>query len=72
MEDATRKVDLVLRVERCFEPSRLEGDVMASAYGGALPLIRAAPDRSTAEPVESGSVGPVDTAGQTQGCAMGA
>jgi hypothetical protein len=43
MEDAKRKSDRVLRVERGFEWSRLEGELMASAYGRVLPIVRAAP-----------------------------
>jgi hypothetical protein len=48
MEDAKRKSKRVLTVERGFEWSRLEGQVMASAYEHIVPAIRAAPRESPA------------------------
>ena len=72
MEDAKRKVDRVLRVERCFEWSRLEGELMASAYEGATPFVRAAPGVSTAGPSMPGSGDQAEAAGQTRRYARGA
>jgi len=48
MEDAKRKSDRILGVERGYEWSRLERDIMASAYEHVLPAVRAAPGKSLA------------------------
>ena len=55
MEDTKRKSDRVLKVERGFEWSRLEEQVMASAYEHALPAVRATPAGWPAEPRKLGS-----------------
>lgn len=55
MEDTKRKSDRVLKVERGFEWSRLEGQMVASAYEHVLPIIRAGPSASQGESPEPGS-----------------
>ena len=72
MEDAKRKSKRVLTVERGFEWSRLEGELMASAYEHALPFVRAAPCESTEEQTEPGSMGQIKATGQEQRYAAGA
>jgi hypothetical protein len=57
MEDTKRKSNRVLRVERAFEWSRLEEQVMASAYEHVLPIIRAVPITSPAREAKSDSSG---------------
>jgi len=46
MEDTKRKSNRVLKVERGFEWSRIEGQVMTSAYEHVLPILRAGPCES--------------------------
>jgi hypothetical protein len=43
MDGARRKSNRILTVERGFEWSRIEEQVMASAYEQVLPHVRAAP-----------------------------
>jgi len=57
MEDAKRNQNQVLKVERSFEWSRLEEELMASAYERALPFIRAGPAGSPAGQHEPGFEG---------------
>ena len=57
MEDAKRKSDRILGVERGYEWSRLEKDIMASAYEHVLPVARAAPGKSLAGQVKVDSNG---------------
>jgi hypothetical protein len=54
MEDAKRESDRVLKVERGFEWSRLEGEVMALVYERVLPVVRAISAGSPAEPRKPG------------------
>jgi hypothetical protein len=72
MEDAKRKSNRVLTVERGFEWSRLEGELMASAYERALPFVRAAPGGSQAEQPQIGSDGQAEATRQEQRYATGA
>jgi hypothetical protein len=72
MEDAKRKSDRILRVERGYEWSRLEGELMATAYERALPFVRAAPGGSPSEQPQTGSDRQAGTPGQRQRCATGA
>ena len=72
MEDAKRRSNRVLAVERGFEWSRLEGELMASAYERASPFIRAAPGGSQAEQAEPGSASRIEATGQQQRYAAGA
>lgn len=58
MEDAKRKSNRILGVERGYEWSRLERDIMASAYERVLPAVRAAPGKSVA------GQGKVDSSGR--------
>lgn len=46
MEDAKRESNRVLEVERDFEGSRIEGQVLAAAYEHVLPILRASPVES--------------------------
>lgn len=57
MEDTKRKSNRVLRVERGFEWSRIEEQVMASAYERVLPITRAVPGESLARQSKAGSNG---------------
>lgn len=57
MEDAKRKSDRIRRVERGYEWSRVEGQVMTSAYEHVLPTLRASPGGSAAEEAKAGSNG---------------
>lgn len=72
MEDAKRKSNRVLTVERSFEWSRLEGELMASAYERTLPFVRAAPSGSQAEQPQLGADGQTGANGQEQRYATGA
>jgi len=72
MEDTKRKSDRVLRVERSFEWSRLEGELMASAYEHVWPMVRAAPAGSPAKQPKPGSDGQTRATGQEQRYATGA
>jgi hypothetical protein len=40
MEGSTDRCPLILRVERGFECSRLENELLASAYERVLPIMR--------------------------------
>ncbi len=61
MEDAKRKSNRVLAIERGFEGSRLEGELMTTAYERASPFVRAAtcgphtdqPEPGTCEKIEA-------------------
>ena len=72
MEDTKRKSDRVLKVERGFEGSRLEGQMMASAYERVLPIIRAGPSASLGESSEPGSERRIRTIRQEWPYATGA
>ena len=72
MEDAKRRPDRVLTVERGFEWSRIEGELMASAYERALPFVRGAPTGPPAQQPEPGSDGQTRATGQQQQYAKGA
>ena len=63
MEDTKRKSSRVLKVERNFEWSRIEGQVMAAAYEHVLPILRAGPGES---PVQQGE-GRFKRPGQSNG-----
>jgi len=43
MEDAKRESRRVLRIERGFQASRIEEQVVASAYEYVLPILRCTP-----------------------------
>ncbi len=72
MEDTKRKSDRILKVERGFEWSRIEGELMASAYERALPFVRASPTGSPGGQPEPGSDGQTRATGQEQRYATGA
>ena len=57
MEDTKRRSDRVLEIERGFEWSRLEGQLMASAYECALPTVRGSPGGSVGERAKVGPNG---------------
>ncbi len=57
MEDAKRKSNRVLTVERDFEWSRIEGQVMAAAYEHVLPTLRAGPGESLVQQAKADSSG---------------
>jgi hypothetical protein len=72
MEDTKRKSDRVLKVERGFEWSRLEGQMIASAYERVLPIIRAGPSVLPGESPEPGSERRIRTTQQEWAYATGA
>ncbi len=49
MEDAKRKSIRRLKVERSFELSRLEGDVIESVYEHVFPTVRGTPMASVVD-----------------------
>ena len=55
MEDAKHKSRKVLRIERGFQASRIEEQIVASAYEHVLPILRRTPGGSghDANPVAS-------------------
>ena len=53
MEGTKRKENRVLIVERGFEWSRLEKQVMASVYERVLPIVRGVPATSLAQQAKS-------------------
>ena len=55
MEDTKRKLNRVLKVERDFECSRIEGQVMAAAYEHVLPILRAGPGESLVQQAKADS-----------------
>ncbi len=57
MDDTKRKSDRILKVERGFEWSRIEEELMTSAYEHVLPTLRASPGGSATEQVKAGSNG---------------
>jgi len=72
MEDAKRRSDRILGVERGYEWSRLERDIMASAYEHVLPAVRAAPGKSVAGQAKVDSNGQDRTANDEEWYATGA
>lgn len=72
MEDAKRKSNRGLSVQRSFERSRLEGQVMASVYEHVLPTIRAAPSGSLAEGAKVAPTGREEARSDQQTYATGA
>jgi len=72
MEDAKHKSNRSLSVQRSFERSRLEEQVMASVYEHVLPTIRAAPSVSLAERAKVGATGREGTRSDQQRYATGA
>ena len=72
MEDAKHKSKRDLSVQRSFERSRLEGQVMASVYEHVLPTIRATPSASLGERANVGSTGREAATSDQQRYAMGA
>lgn len=55
MEDAKRKSNRVVKVERDFEWSRIEGQVMAAAHEHVLPILRAGPGESLVQQAKADS-----------------
>lgn len=55
MEDAKRRSNRVLTVERGFEWSRIEGRVLAAAYEHILPILRAGPGESLVQQAKADS-----------------
>lgn len=47
MEDIKHPSDRIIKVERSFEWSRLENQLMASVYGHVLPVVQPTRDRSS-------------------------
>jgi len=72
MEDAKHKPGRVLTVERGFEWSRIEAQVMASVYEYALPAVRAAPGESVTGQAQAGSKGQHRTTRDEERYATGA
>jgi len=72
MEDAKRRSGRILGVERGYEWSRLERDIMASAYEHVLPAFRAAPGKSIAGQAKVDSNGRGRTANGEERYATGA
>jgi TPP-dependent trihydroxycyclohexane-1,2-dione (THcHDO) dehydratase len=72
MEGTKRKSNRVLMVERGFEWSRLEEQVMASAYEHVLPIIRAVPGKSLTQQAKADSSGGDGATGDRQRHATGA
>ncbi len=72
MEDTKRKSDRILKVERGFEWSRIEGQVMTSAYEHVLPTLRASPGGSATEQAKAGSNGRNRATSDQRRCAEGA
>lgn len=72
MEGTKRKSNRILKVERGFEWSRLEGQVLASAYEHVLPIIRAVPVTSLAQRAKSDSSGRDRVTGDPQRYGTGA
>jgi hypothetical protein len=72
MEDTKRKSDRVLKVERSFEWSRLEGHMIALAYERVLPIIRAGPSASPGESPKPGPERQIRTTHQERPYATGA
>jgi hypothetical protein len=72
MEDAKRRSDRILEVERGFEWSRLEGQLMALAYECALPTVRGSPSGSVGERAKVGPNDREETTTDQQRYATGA
>ncbi len=63
MEDAKRKSNRVLAIERGFEGSRLEGELMTTAYERVSPFVRAATGGPRTDQSEAGNgdqIGAID------------
>ena len=72
MEDTKRKSNRVLKVERDFEWSRIEGQVMAAAYEHVLPILRASPGESLVRQAKADSSGRARATGDQQRYGTGA
>ena len=72
MEDANRKSNRVLAVERGFGGSRLEGERMTTAYEHVSPFVRVATGGSPTEQPEPGIVDRIEATDQEQPYAAGA
>lgn len=72
MEDAKRKSNRVVKVERDIEWSRIEGQVMAAAYEHVLPILRVGPGESLVQQAEADSNGRDRATGDQQRYGTGA
>ncbi len=72
MEDTNHKSNRVLKVERDFEWSRIEGQVMVAAYEHVLPILRAGPGESLVQQAKTDSSGRDKATGDPQRYGTGA